>query len=157
MAATFLSDVFGWQVSFELLTVRVRSTVEVRKSLTQHCEGLKTICEKPYVTASGHKFLLSIPSQCRKVSHELRCYWSRWIWIATFYIYNQFVRVQECRVKMNNCHIQQLAKSQRDEIMRAISGRGQYRLLAEFQLLIVPVHKWMKILPDQCQKIGINF
>jgi len=52
MAAAFLSDILGWQVSFELFTVRVWSTVEVR-SLTQHCEGLKTISEKPYATASG--------------------------------------------------------------------------------------------------------
>ena len=57
MTAAFLSDIFGSQVSFELFTVR--STVEVRRSLTQHCEGLKTICntrEKPCATASGPQF-----------------------------------------------------------------------------------------------------
>jgi len=58
---------------------------------------------------------------------------------------------------MKGRQIQQLAKSQRDEIIQALSGRGQYRLLAKFQHLIVPVYKWMKIRPDQRQKIGSNF
>ena len=45
--------------------------------------------------------------------------------------------------------MQQLVESQRDEIVRAISGRGQYRLLPEFQHLSVPVNEWIKIRPEQ--------
>ena len=45
--------------------------------------------------------------------------------------------------------MQQLVESQRDEIVRAISGRGQYRLLPEFQHLSVSVNEWIKMRPEQ--------
>ena len=48
-----------------------------------------------------------------------------------------------------NRHMQQLVESQRDEIVRAISGRGQYRLLPEFQHLSVSVNEWIKMRPEQ--------
>ena len=56
-----------------------------------------------------------------------------------------------------NNHMEQLVESQRDEIVRALSGRGQYRLLPEFQHLGVPIQDWMKMRPDQRQKIIADF
>ena len=56
-----------------------------------------------------------------------------------------------------NKHVEQLVESQRDENIRAFSDRGQYRLLPDFQHLVVPVQDWMKMRPDQCQKVVDDF
>ena len=58
---------------------------------------------------------------------------------------------------MFNKHIEQLVESQRDEVIRALSGRGQYRPLPQFQYLGVPIQNWMKMRPDQRRKIISNF
>ncbi len=67
------------------------------------------------------------------------------------------VNYKESEWPVFNKHIEQLVESQRDEIIRALSGRGQYRLLPEFQHLGVPILDWMKMRSDQRQKIASNF
>ena len=56
-----------------------------------------------------------------------------------------------------NDEMKQLVISQREEIIRALSGRGQYRLCPEFLHYAVSVQEWMRMRPDQRQHIVNNF
>ena len=47
--------------------------------------------------------------------------------------------------------------AQRDEIIRALSGRGQYRLCEQYRHLGVPLEEWNKMRPDQRQHIVGRF
>lgn len=64
--------------------------------------------------------------------------------------------VRDVKWPVFNKHIEQLVESQRD-VIRALSGTGQYRLLPQFQYLGVPIQNWMKMRPDQRRKIISNF
>ncbi len=48
-------------------------------------------------------------------------------------------------------------ESQREEIARALSGRGQYRLNPEFSHYGISTRDWMKMRPDQRQHVLHNF
>ena len=54
-------------------------------------------------------------------------------------------------------HMKELAESQRNEIIRSLSGRGQYRLSEDYQHLSVSVEKWNKMRPDQRKKVVKGF
>lgn len=56
-----------------------------------------------------------------------------------------------------NEQMKQYMESQREEIMRALSGRGQYRLCPQFAHHEVPTQLWMKMRPDQRQEVVQNF
>ena len=56
-----------------------------------------------------------------------------------------------------NEHMKMYVESQREEIARALSGRGQYRLNPEFSHCGVSTHEWMKMRPDQRQQILYKF
>ena len=49
--------------------------------------------------------------------------------------------------------VQDLVNGQREEIIRALSGRGQYRLLPQYQHLAVNVQEWTSMRPDQRKQI----
>ena len=46
-----------------------------------------------------------------------------------------------------NNQLQKLINNQRQEVIRALSSRGEYCLAHPFHHLCVGLHKWMKILP----------
>jgi len=56
-----------------------------------------------------------------------------------------------------NDQLKQLAQSQREEIVRALSGRGQYRLMPEFGHLATTVHELSKMRPEQRAKMVSDF
>lgn len=56
-----------------------------------------------------------------------------------------------------NEQLKQLVEGQRDEIIRSLSGRGQYRLSAEFRYLLTTILEWIKMRPDQRKKIIADF
>ena len=56
-----------------------------------------------------------------------------------------------------NDKIKQLAKQQREEVIRSLSSRGQYRLLPQYLHFGVPTTKWGKMKPDQRSHIVNKF
>ena len=56
-----------------------------------------------------------------------------------------------------NEKMKQLVHFQHEEIIRALSGRGQYRLRPEYQHLTVSTQQWMKMRPDQRQLVVDDF
>ena len=52
-----------------------------------------------------------------------------------------------------NEHLKQLKQEQRDEVIRSLSGRGQYRLCAQYRYLSTSILEWSKMIPKQRQKI----
>ena len=53
--------------------------------------------------------------------------------------------------------VKELVKQQREEIICALSGRGQYRLIEQFLHCSVPPLKWAKIRPEQRRKVVTQF
>ena len=51
----------------------------------------------------------------------------------------------------------ELVNEQREEVVRALSGRGRYRLLAQYQHLAVSVQEWTTMRPDQRQRLMKSF
>ena len=56
-----------------------------------------------------------------------------------------------------NEHLKQLIEGQREEVIRSLSGRGQYRLCAQYVYLSTSILEWSKMKPDQRKKIIADF
>ena len=53
--------------------------------------------------------------------------------------------------------VKELVKQQREEIIRALSGRGQYRLIEQFLHYSVSPSKWAKMRPEQRCEVVTQF
>ena len=53
--------------------------------------------------------------------------------------------------------VKDLVESQRQEVIRSLSGRGQYRLLPQYNHLGVTVQQWTTMNPDQRKKLLDSF
>ena len=56
-----------------------------------------------------------------------------------------------------NEQLKQLVEGQRDEVIRSLSGRGQYRLCAQFNYFSTSILEWSKMRPDQRKRIISQF
>ena len=56
-----------------------------------------------------------------------------------------------------NDEMKQLVDMQRDEAIRALSGRGEYRLCENYRYLKVEPQEWIKMSPDQRKKVLKQF
>ena len=56
-----------------------------------------------------------------------------------------------------NNYMRQLIMSQRDEVLWALSGRGQYRLDEEYTHLVVAPQQWVKMKPEQRKQLVKQF
>ena len=56
-----------------------------------------------------------------------------------------------------NEHLKQLVEGQRDEVIRSLSGRGQYRLCAQYSFLSASILEWSKMRPEQRKKLITDF
>ena len=56
-----------------------------------------------------------------------------------------------------NEEVKQLAKQQREEVIRSLSGRGQYRLLPQYSHFAVPTATWAKMRPAQRSEVVNRF
>ena len=56
-----------------------------------------------------------------------------------------------------NAEIMEIVKQQQDEIIRALSGRGQFRLLPQFSQYSVSATAWTKMRPEQRREVITKF
>ena len=52
-----------------------------------------------------------------------------------------------------NDHLKQVVEGQRDEVIRCLSGRGQYRLCPQYSHLSTSILEWSKMRPEQRKNI----
>ena len=171
-AATFLADIFGQQVGAVYKEGLVDCGSEEEYDAALHnLEPIWNTREQPYATSSGPQFYGFF---CQYQSNVVKYHMRRDVREAaglgappsTFTtnssesinaVLKRKVDYKESEWPVFNKHIEQLVESQRDEVIRALSGRGQYRPLPQFQYLGVPIQNWMKMRPDQRRKIISNF
>ena len=67
------------------------------------------------------------------------------------------VNYKESEWPQFNDHMKQLITCQHEEIVRSLSGRGQYRLKPEFSHYGVSNLEWMKMRPDNRKEIIDSF
>ena len=67
------------------------------------------------------------------------------------------VNHKESKWPQFNEHLKAYVQSQREEIVRALSGRGQYRLNPEFAHYGVSTQEWAKMRTDQRQQVLEKF
>ena len=67
------------------------------------------------------------------------------------------VNYKESEWPQFNEAVKELVKQQREEITRALSGRGQYRLIQEFSHFSVSPSKWVKMRPEQRREVVAQF
>ena len=53
--------------------------------------------------------------------------------------------------------VKQLARQQREEVIRSLSGRGQYRLLSQYSHFAVPTATWARMRPAQRSEVVNRF
>ena len=56
-----------------------------------------------------------------------------------------------------NEEVKQLARQQREEVIRSLSGRGQYRLLSQYSHFAVPTATWARMRPAQRSEVVNRF
>ena len=72
-------------------------------------------------------------------------------------VLKQKVNFKESEWPEFNDKVKMLVKQQREEVIRALSCRGQYRLLPEYSHLGVSVSEWTKMRPEQRRDIIAKF
>jgi hypothetical protein len=168
----FVADIFGKQVGAVYKEGLVDcGSEEVFDVALQQLENVWNTREQPYATSSGPQFYGFF---CRYQADVVNFHMRRDVREAvglgsppSIFTTNpsesvnaelkRKVDYKESEWPVFNKHVEKLVESQRDEIIRALSGRGQYRLLPEFQHLVVPTQDWMKMRPDQRQKVVDDF
>ena len=61
----------------------------------------------------------------------------------------QKVNYKESEWPAFNNQLKELVESQRQEVIRALSGRGEYRLCPEYHHLSVDINEWTRMRPQQ--------
>ena len=67
------------------------------------------------------------------------------------------VNYKESEWPQFNKAVKELVKQQREEIIRALSDRGQYSLIQQFSHYLVSPSKWAKMRPEQCHEVVAQF
>ena len=67
------------------------------------------------------------------------------------------VNYKETEWPQFNEAVKQLILAQRDEVIRALSGRGKYRLDKEYSNFLVTPQNWIKMTPDQRKALVQKF
>lgn len=53
--------------------------------------------------------------------------------------------------------VKELISAQRDEVIRALSGHGKYRLVKKYSVFLVTPQNWIKMTPDQRTELVQKF
>jgi hypothetical protein len=73
------------------------------------------------------------------------------------YIIKQHVQYKSSEWPEFNSNLKRLVDAKREEVIRALSGRGQYRLQPQYSHLGVDELKWQRMRPDQRKKLIHKF
>ena len=160
----FVADIFGKQVGAVYKEGLVdRRSEEAFDVALQQLENVWNTREQPYATSSGPQFYVFFCRYqadvvfCRYQADVVKFHMRRDVREAvglgsppSIFTTNpsEFVNAElkrkvdykESEWPVINKHVEKLVESQRDEIIRALSGRGQYRLLPEFQQSDLDLH-----------------
>ena len=168
----FVHDIFGKRTgnTFQEGLVDSSSADEVQERLSL-LEPIWNARESPHAPASGPQFYAWFCQyQADIVKHHMRkdlreaaglgCPPANFTTNGSESINSSIkrhVKYKESEWPKFNEAIKQIVSSQHDEVIRALSGCGQYRLCSAFSHYMTSTQEWMKMRPDQRQTIVNNF
>lgn len=172
VANDFLADIYGRQVG----TVKEEGLVDSvsEQDFDQRLEGLQKVWderEKPFCTESGPKFYEYFQTYHAPVVKHNMCRHTREcaglgcppaIFTTNSVesvnaLLKQKVNFKESEWPTFNSKLKELVDSQRQEVIRSVTGRGEYRLISKFQHLSVSVQEWTRMRTDQRKSVVSAF
>ena len=160
----FLTDIFGRQTG----TVKEEGLVDSssEEEFEDRLAALEIVWnkrEEPFTTASGPQFYSYF---CQYVASVVKHNMSRYVREAAGLgsppeifttnsvesvnsLLKQKVNYKESEWPAFNNQSKELVESQRQEVIRALSGRGEYRLCPEYHHLSVDINEWTRMRPQQ--------
>ena len=172
VADEFLSDIFGKHSGSTYNEGLVDCTSEKDFSeRLEKCRAIWNVREAPYAPTSGPRFFnyflrYKSDTVCHNMRADLResvglgCPPKIFTTNASESInamMKRKVNYKESEWPQFNEEVKQLVKQQREEIIRALSGRGQYRLIQQFSYYSVLPSKWAKMRPEQRREVIAQF
>ena len=172
VAEEFVSDIFGKYSgsTYSEGLVDSSSEKEFNDRLTK-CEAVWNAREAPYASARGPQFYsYFVRYKSAIVCHNMRQDLREAVGLGspprTFTtnasesinaMLKRKVNYKESEWPEFNEAVKQLVMEQREEIIRALSGRGQYRLVQQFSHYSVSATKWAKMRPEQRREVITQF
>ena len=172
VAEAFLTDIFGKQHGSTYIEglVDCKSEQEFDEKL-QGLEQTWNDREQPYYPESGSRFYKSFHTyQAEVVKHHMRRDVREAVGLgcppSIFTTNNSESLNASIKRKVDykqhewpqfNKLMKDFVVAQRDEVIRSLSGRGQYRLAPEFGHLATSLSDWSKMTPTQRKKIVVDF
>ena len=164
----FLDDIFGKRVGNTIQEglVHCCSSDEIEQCLIK-LKPIWDVREAPYAPSSGPRFYDSFCKyQADVVKYHMRkdlremaglgsppCIFTTNGCESLNAAIKRKVDYKESDWPQFNENMKQMVESQREEIIRAISGRGKYSLKPEFSHYGVATQQWIKMRPDQRQNV----
>ena len=168
----FLADIFGRQIG----TVKENGLVDScsEQEFDSKLEELESVWderEKPFCTESGPKFYRYFKQyHATVVKHNMSRYVRESAGLGcppTIFTTNcvesvnsllkQKDNFKESEWPTFNSKLKELIDAQRQEIIRSLTGRGEYRLISQYQHLSVDLCEWTKMRADQRKKVVASF
>ena len=172
VAEEFLCDIFGKHSGsmYNEGLVDCTSDKDFGERL-EKCRAVWNAREAPYAPTSGPRFFnyflrYKSDSVCHTMRADLResvglgCPPKIFTTNASESInamMKRKVNYKECEWPQSNEEVKELVKQQREEIIRALSGRGQYRLIEQFSHYSISPSKWAKMRPEQRREVVTQF
>ena len=172
VAEEFVDDIFGKHTgsTYNEGLVDANSEEEFKDRLSK-CEAVWNAREAPYAGARGPQFYnYFLRYKSGVVCHSMRRDLREAVGLGSpprIFTTNasesinammkRKVNYSESEWPQFNEAVKQLVKQQREEIIRALSGRGQYRLAQQFSHYSVSATKWAKMRPEQRREVITQF
>ena len=172
VADEFISEIFGKQCGISHIKGLVDcSTAAEFDEMLLDLEQQWLDREKPYCPETGPRFY---PYFCKYQADIVKCHMRCGLREAAGLGSPPAIFTTNSSESLNSClkrkvdfkqHewpefnklMKEFVLNQRDEVIRCLSGRGQYSLLPEYQHLAVPVSEWSKMTPEQRKKLVSEF
>ena len=165
----FLSDIFGIHIgsTYSEGLVDCLSLEDFNDKLAK-CKSVWNLRESPYAPSDGPRFFEYFSSKKANVNmwRDLRESAGLGSPPAIFTtnasesinsVMKRKVDFKESEWPKFNDEVKDLVKQQREEVIRALSRRGQYRLSQQFSHLSVSAEKWARMRPEQRREVIARF
>ena len=172
VAEEFLSDIFGKHSgsTYSEGLVDCASEKDFSERL-EKCRAVWNAREAPFAPSSGPRFFnYFLRYKSDVVCHSMRADIRESVGLgcppkifttnaseSINAMMKRKVNYKESEWPQFNEEVKELVKQQREEIIRALSGRGQYRLIQQFSHYSVSPSKWIKMRPEQRREVVTQF
>lgn len=172
VAQEFIDDIFGCSCGSTYMEGLVDCSSESEfKEKLERCKGIWTVRESLYAPSSGPRFY----NYFHRYKSDVVCYnmlksvregvglgsppsiFTTNASESINAVLKRKVNYKESEWPQFCQYMKELANEQREEVIRALSGRGQYRLVSEFAHYSVSATVWSKMRPAQRHEVVAKF